>query len=111
MAGCQNSAEDTLPCTNSTATPLRPATDSTLTVRRLVGTRSAVMPGSSLSIASPCGIGGQARVLSDINPATAAKGLNILTDDGLLESAAASGCSWRTAPGSSGSTSAASGSP
>jgi DNA-binding transcriptional regulator YhcF (GntR family) len=43
------------------------------------------MPGSSLSIASPCGIGGQARVLSDINPATAAKGLNILTDDGLLE--------------------------
>ena len=53
MVGCQNSEDDTLPCTNSTAGPVRPVTDSTATVSRLVGTRSSVMPGSSVSIAPP----------------------------------------------------------
>jgi hypothetical protein len=52
MAGCQNGEDDTLPCTNSTAGPVRPAADSTLTVSRLVFARSAVMPGSSSSIVS-----------------------------------------------------------
>jgi hypothetical protein len=44
-----------LPCTNSTVGPVRPATDSTATVSRLVGIRSAVMPGSSVFIAPPKG--------------------------------------------------------
>jgi hypothetical protein len=47
--GCQNSEDDTLPCTNSTGGPVRPGTDSTLTVSRLVGTRSAPIPGNSVS--------------------------------------------------------------
>src|SRR6185312_1380579 len=50
MVGCQNSEDDTLPCTNSTAGPARPVTDSTATVSRSVGTRSAVTPGSSVLI-------------------------------------------------------------
>ena len=41
MAGCQNREDDTLPCTNSTAGPVRPATDSNATVSRLVGIRSS----------------------------------------------------------------------
>ena len=53
MTGCQNSEDDTLPCTNSTAWPLRPVTDSTATVSRSVGTRSAVTPGSSVFIRPP----------------------------------------------------------
>ena len=53
MVGCQNSEDDTLPCTNSTAGPVRPVIDSIATVSRLVGTRSSVMPGSSVSIAPP----------------------------------------------------------
>ena len=56
IIGCQNSEDDTLPCTNSTGGPVRPATESTLTVRRLVGTRSAVMPGSSVSMGPPAGV-------------------------------------------------------
>jgi hypothetical protein len=39
-----------MPCTNSTAGPLRLVTDNTLTVSRLVASRSALMPGSSVSI-------------------------------------------------------------
>ena len=53
MVGCQNSEEETLPCTNNTAGPGRSATDSTATVSRLVGIRSAVMPDSSVSIVPP----------------------------------------------------------
>ena len=50
MAGCQNSEDETLPCTNSTAGPVRPLTDSTATASRSVGIRSATMPGSSLFV-------------------------------------------------------------
>ena len=53
MTGCQNSEDDTLPCTNSTAWQARPVTDSTATVSRPVGTRSAVTPGSSVFIKPP----------------------------------------------------------
>ena len=58
IIGCQNSEDDTLPCTNSTAglSVVRPATESTLTVRRLVGIRSAEMPGSSVSMGPPAGV-------------------------------------------------------
>jgi hypothetical protein len=55
MAGCQNSEDDTLPCTNSTGRPVRPATESTATASRLVGTRSAVTPGSNVCIFPPPG--------------------------------------------------------
>src|ERR1700744_4465088 len=50
IVGCQNSEDDTLPCTNSTGEPVRPVASSTAQVRRSVGTRRAVMPGSSVSI-------------------------------------------------------------
>jgi len=36
-----------------------------------------------------------------INPATAAKSINVLVDDGILEKGAASACSSSTEPGSS----------
>src|SRR5271165_3800100 len=70
IVGCQNSEDDTFPCTNSTGVlsgvrpVLRPATESTLTVRRLVGIRSAVMPGSSVSMGPPAGFG-SARLLTE----------------------------------------------
>jgi len=50
MVGCQNSDDDTLPCTNRTGWPVRPVTESTAMVSRLVRTRSALMPGSSVSV-------------------------------------------------------------
>src|SRR5258708_30757138 len=52
MVACQNSDEDTLPCTNSTgrAAGSAAATESTFTLSRLVGTRCAVMPGSNVCI-------------------------------------------------------------
>src|ERR1700753_3765841 len=53
MFGCQNSEDDTLPCTNSTGCPVRPVTESTAVVSRLAGTRSAVMPGNHVCIVPP----------------------------------------------------------
>ena len=50
VVGYQNSEDDTLPCTNSTAGPVRPATDSTPVASRPVGTRWALIPGSSVSV-------------------------------------------------------------
>ena len=57
IIGCQNSEDDTLPCTKSTAGPVRSGMDSTLTVRRLVGTRSALIPGNNVSTVSSRGPG------------------------------------------------------
>jgi hypothetical protein len=48
MVGCQNREDDTLPCTKSTGWPVRPATESTAVFSLLVGTRSAVIPGSNV---------------------------------------------------------------
>ena len=57
IIGCQNSEDDTLPCTKSTAGPVRPGTESTLAVRRLVAIRSALIPGSNVSTVSSRGPG------------------------------------------------------
>jgi len=51
MACCQNNEDDTFPCTNSTAAPVRSGTDSTVVVSRSVGTWAAAMPGSNVSMA------------------------------------------------------------
>ena len=57
IIGCQNSEDDTLPCTKSTAGPVRSGMESRLTVRRLVGIRSALIPGSNVSTVSSRGSG------------------------------------------------------
>src|ERR1700753_4463781 len=50
IVASQNSEDETWPCTNSTGGPVRPVASSTAEVRRSVGTRRAVIPGSSVSI-------------------------------------------------------------